>query len=804
MMAQCFDCDPDRRPALRSGMGRLPWLVCAAVAFSAGGVAEAQLQGHVVRVGLFAGGNPVVREGEPTFVEVELRYNGTKPFDGVLRVEQRDRDGDVAVSRADVALPPNGDPRSYFVYFVPHDLGSGDIIQVQVVDSTGNAVDVTDGPQTAPMLSSQPIGSLAPDDLLVVDLSKIGQVALLDTRRVKGFVETRNNRTVRTMSPSELPANWAGLAMVDAVVWDDADPGTVTEQQLGALIDWVRHGGRLLITAGSNWKSVANSRLARVLPVTITGVDLVTEALEFEDIVGKRLFGDLKLDRKYLQKPITRCRMIPQPDAIRVPRDIPNEQIAYRRLLDRGVITFVGASLNQLLPAANRSTPSADSGSQDDYLSACESVVGQNFLLLPPSLEIESSGMDHSLFQRVRQSIAFETVSAAFLVFAILFAIGYTFVATLGSYWFLKRKSLEHLCWTTFAVIGVAGSAVGTGMVWTLRGFSTKLWQTTIIDAHAGRDYGYGTCLFGVKTPNHTRLDLQLPVGLGTMDQLGMLQVMPEEQSIEAVQSRFVASESYDVLRSGTELANVPYRATLKEVYSRGWHGPLGGTLDAKLVILRLKEDGKRVFDLGDESFIRNSLGVDLRECFLIETAEEGDGRFTSRSLFVHCHYLRTLTAEGPGSELDAGELRRMMFFEAPNSSRPNDPPKRKVDRDLGISRWISRWRREITRNIPAPFGVVGDNVPTEKLTSEDFHYALLLLSTYDFITDEPNNQFPVRFSRTYGRSLGCMHGLTPSTAILIGYSDEPSPALLHVNGSGLRSSKSHTMYRFVIPVERR
>ncbi|MCZ6682538.1 MAG: hypothetical protein O7B26_05085, partial [Planctomycetota bacterium] len=645
-----------------------------AVALSPASEAESQLQGRVVRVGLFSGGNQIVREGEPTFVEVELRYNGIKPFDGALRVEQRDRDGDVAVSRTDVALTPNGDPRSYFVYFVPYQLGIGDTIRVQVVDADGKSVDIQDGPTTGPVLLSQPVSSLSPDELLIVDLSKLGQVAQLDTSRATLLSDVVNRRKVRTMSPSELPPNWIGLAIVDAIVWDDADMAKASNLQLGALIKWVRHGGRLLITSGSNWKSVANSRLAMVLPVTITGVDLVTEALEFEDIVGKRLFGNLKLDRRYLKNPITRCQMIAQPDSIGVPRDIPNEQIAFRKILDRGLITFVGASLRQLLPSAKRLVLSPEDSVADDYAEACESVVGQCFLLLPPSREIDTLGMEQSLFRHVRKSIGFETVSAAFLVFAILFAIIYTLAATAGSYWFLKRRSLEHLCWTAFAVFGIVGSAIGTGMVWTLRGFTTKLWQTTIVDAHAGVDYGYGTCLFGVKTPDHTRLNLQLPVG-HRIDEFGMLQVMPEERGLDSLDSTFVASESYGSLRSGTELTDVPYRATLKEIHSRGWHGPLGGTLEARLVFRKIDDDGTPVPDLGEESFIRNSLGVDLKECFLIETEAEGADRFNGLAPYVHCYYLRSLTATGPDSELDADELRQLFYFEPRNSSRPNDPP---------------------------------------------------------------------------------------------------------------------------------
>src|SRR5690606_6329205 len=149
----------------------------------------------------------------------------------------------------------------------------------------------------------------------------------------------------------------------------------------------------------------------------------------------------------------------------------------------------------------------------------------------------------------------------------------------------LKRKSLERHCWTAFTVVTVAGLVIGLGMVWVLRGFSTKVLQTNVIDARAHENYAHGTCLFGVKTNDHTRLDVRLPVGTGSAAPGdGVLFALPEASSFSMHDSTFVASESYTMMNAGTALRGVPVRATLKE-FQGFWHGAMGGTLDARLVL---------------------------------------------------------------------------------------------------------------------------------------------------------------------------------------------------------------------------
>jgi len=768
---------------------------------------KAQVEGQIVRVGLFAGTNPIVRSGCWSFVEVRLRWSGERALDGELRVDQLDRDGDVVTSVLKVALTPDGEWHNYQVYFVPNDIDGNNLLNVKLYDSQGRIVmrPGENGEEVAELVSP-PMQDFPADEFLIVDLTvprKLTHAAWLDSVRV-GKIEWMNARKVRGLSPHELPDRWEGLEAVDAIVWDNADPSALSRQQITALVDWVKAGGRLLITAGTNWQALANSTLARALPVTITDVRQESEAQEFLQIVNNDDY-EKKLDRHYSKHPIARCQMSPLPIALPIPADCANPQIAFRRLIGRGSLTFVGASLLELLPVPSSLAKTqqdipfaavASSGLEDEpFVRICEETVGRNFLALAEVRERPGGFTGYleptNLFHEVRKSIGFGSLSAVFLIFAILFALVYTIVATGGSYWYLKRRGWQHQCWTAFALVAVAGSVIGTGMVWTLRGVTTKVWQTTVVDGRSGLDYGHATCMFGVKTPDHTRLGLRLPAGSDDVmsgRRFGSLRVMPELSSLEAVESRFVAAENYRADIVHAQLIDVPVRATLKE-FQGYWHGQLGGTLDAKLVARRIDDPRDPLpYEFAEGSYIRNNLGVDLQDCIILETREE----VAARSGLVSCLYLGDL----PNSAMLGWKQVHLALFYRKADAGANDPPRR-------IKRWprLDEKIKEWGNTLSFVQRVGGKPREGEGITADSEKASLLLLSVFDLLEADPDKRRILR--RSHGRTLDCTHRLTNRTAVLIGWSDDPPPAVLEIDGANYEPDRSRTMYRFVIPVER-
>lgn len=770
----------------------------------------AQVEGRITRVGLFAGGEPLVRSGSWSFVEVELRYRGVTPFGGQLRTEQRDRDGDVVISVAHVALEPNGDWRPYQLYFVPYDTSAGDSLRVTLHDEDDELVRLrTDAGQEVAELVAPQAMDLRSDDILIVDISspgKLPHVALLDMYR-RGETDSINRRRVRSMSPRELPARWQGLEAVDVIVWDDADPSALSAQQIEALADWVRSGGRLLLTAGRTWRALAESPLAEILPVRISGAEERSEAQEFLDIIDNDRYAG-RLDRAYARTPFMRCIMVALPESLPLPTTCPNPQICHRRILGRGMVTFLGASLKQLLPAPRRIEKVARDGDalsdedmkDDPFVDiGCERVVARKLLALPPILKDNAGimGQYADLFQTVRGSIAFESVGTKFLIFAILFAAAYTLAATVGSYVYLKKRGWLHHCWTAFGLFSIAGSIIGTGMVGMLRGITRSVWQTSIVDTKAGTDEAHAMCLFGVKTPNHTRLDIALPVGEPGVDadqRLGPVRAMPGSQGFEMQDARFAASSSYESLLAGERLADVPVRATLKE-FQGSWHGRMDGRLEGKLVLRRPREsDSALRYEFGPGSYLRNGLGIDLKDCFLFLTTEEVAGE--RGQVLANCFYLGELPASGAQSELSDSRLRQALLYQkAPADSEDQSP--RPISSLPLLSKQLEDWVGRLRSILPMSGTLQSGRI---RLTSGEDYPAVLMLSMFDMIREETSRS--VNFRRGHGRRLGCSFLLTRQTAMLIGRSESAPPALLEVNDNAQKPSRSNTIYRIVIPVE--
>ena len=74
------------------------------------------------------------------------------------------------------------------------------------------------------------------------------------------------------ITPTEMPGDVKGFHAVDAIVWMGSDPAELRAESLAAIQDYVRDGGKLVVTQGDNWQKFKESELAALLPVTLEGV----------------------------------------------------------------------------------------------------------------------------------------------------------------------------------------------------------------------------------------------------------------------------------------------------------------------------------------------------------------------------------------------------------------------------------------------------------------------------------------------------------------------------------------------------
>lgn len=791
-------------------------------------IAAANISVRINRVGLFAGSPQAVRTGVITFVEVGIRNTGNAPFEGILRATptdqgsdstQTDRDGDVVVSELPIAVAPDGEWETKEVYFVPNMQNSDSRITVKLYTPEGELVEfANDLGEAVNAVHSEPYYDRPENNaLLIVTMMSGGRVthgAYLDLAgQGLDYTDAVTARDIRGLSPRELPRKAQGLDAVDAIIWEDADPAEITPDQAAALIGWVKQGGRLLITASSHWQSFHNSPLAEILPASIVEIEDVREVPAMREVVVTLVRYE-ELAAKYKRQSVARCRMRPRKDAIPIPSEVkPDdstdgdrgdapqdlEPIAYRRYVGRGMVTLLGARLIDLLPApvsGSSDESTGDSTIRKEYAGVVETVVANNLLALPAFREARMSlyGLEQrrNLFLDLTRTIGFSAVTGVFLIFAISFTAIYTFVATIGSYLYLNKKGWAGQCWTAFTGVSIVGVVIGLGIVWMLRGFSTKVWETSVVDAHAGENYGYATCLFGVKTKDHTRLDLQLPVGYASASAgNGLLFALPRAtDSLSSSETSFVASDTYRLAQAGTSVEGVPVRATLKE-FEGHWHGEIGGTLEARLFVDRRGR-------ITEESFIRNELGVTLSDCYLIEGSQDIAGERGRSAGLVRCYSVGQLAAKGEKSSLSGEAFVHRIYDDLKSPANADGSPAQRKGAELYLSTFIDIWRR----NGVGLGSMMGQTAPKTNVVTDAGHAPFLLLSVYNLI-EPPSKDDVWNLERSFGRRLDCSHWITKQTAVLIGFSQDTPPAVLQIGRANERPERALTMYRFLVPVER-
>lgn len=812
------------------------WIIAAAGAIACGLAsrsASAQVTGKITRVGPAGGGAQLVREGAWTMVEVLLSYNGNTPFGGAIEVPLADLDGDIARFRTTVALPPGGEPRTFSVYFVAGAGLNGQPIAVRLLDERGQVVPIIDDKgATVDRLISPPV-TLVPADLgLIVDLSEPAiKLLAIDPEELESRSPVNPNQerrwAVRGLDPRSLPDRWFGLEAIDVIVWDDPNPAELNPASIEAVVDWVRFGGRLVLTASRNWQVISSSRLADLLPVTLRGVRPADEVQEFTQKILSDSARDL--DAHFASNPITRCVMTPLPGAIPVPADksrlLGLEPIVYRRLIGRGTVTFIGASLRELLnpiplprasadpepepdnaeetaeQAAARKPPVDAQQAVRDAARGARTIVLERLLGVPRDRP-ETMGYDTlSLYSEVRGRIGFRTAGVLYLVAAFAFAVAYVVVSA-GSFWFLRKRQLAQHAWTIFSAVALAASVVGAMAVWALRGVRTKLEQVTVVDAHANSPLAVGMALFGVKTPNQTRLDVRLPVaGVATEhggEPLGPVRVMPQDaRAAMLAEGTFIAPQSYTCAAAsgGQWIERLPVRATLKEVEG-AWEGALHGQIQGQIRTERFRTGNSTVDRFVEGTMIRNALGFDLKYCYLLETT---DDTATNANL-IRCFRLGTLTRDGPGAELNHESFKRFFIRDPAKDALPDAPP---IFRERGELATLNSAMRDWGSSFAMWLGAV--RRPSESPQASSTEDAMLLLSIFDvYHSTEGNANQAFRVTAGQGHRWGCLHQLTRDTALLVGFNEtEAPPATLLMNGDESPPTRSLTMYRFVIPVVR-
>ena len=780
------------RPAPSSGWStRLAWALCAAM-IALAPRANAELEVNVTRVGfptLHQG--DVVRSGVWVPVIVDVALIGEPAFDGTVRLAQLDADGDACYDQVDLHLRADtGGTQRIYLYAVANPTrGDGRFI-VEVRDENGDAVEViSQGVPTRRAEPAQHTGVISHDDLLIVSISteSMGRVGdLVDL--TEQVLYTRTLR-VGHMSPTDLPELWIGLEAVDYLLWDDANPEDLTEQQLGALMEWTRQGGTLVIAAAQTAGAIElNEGLYKLLPVDLGEITTIDD---LPSLRGK-LLNTGKNDTGF-RRPVPMVNCTLRDGAWLIERDADSDVITRTRA-GRGHVIFVGVTLKDLF--------SGETGRPVEFFRTLFTLRTLGSEEDPPTPE--------TLFERIVGAVSFTRSASLYLLAAGLFSATYLLIATVGTWRLLSTRGWRHHSWNAFAAIALAASLLSVLAVKSVRGFTQQLHQIAIIDMDAGQAHGHATVFFGLKTSSDREVDVWLPSNPLTATEpvatACFLRPLPAGNTQGDTASSFADPEEYRLHPGSAVIDNVRIRATLKRFEGR-WTGPIGGAVTGKLTIRR---QGKAQHDwrFTDDSHIVNELGVDLNECYILHTIFDmyaptgGFDTRDNRSDKIYAYYIGDVPSDG-----QPFHLAPQCYKVSGNEEVYEAMKKRTLEKQQ--TAWSGPFRNMLT-NIS-----YGRAPTTEGFSLGDEKNALLLMSTVGEFDPHKGagilaHGFGARtWSRDRLRQIDLRDQLRRDAVYLIGFADDPSPIRLFTR-TGKRDYRacvpdpehSRTMYRIHLPAE--
>jgi len=780
------------------------WAFVVGVLFTSGPVI-ARIEVNVSHVGF-----PTVRKGNvvragawtPIIVDLDLVEQAT--FDGALRAAQLDSDGDQCFDGVDVHLQGETGGVRRFLYVLSRPIDSEARFSVELTGVEGEVVEmVSQGAVTARAEPTQKPTIITDDELLVLSVSTgtIGAIQTLADADDADLYQSHLN--VGHISPAELPDLWIGLESVDFILWDEAKPEDLSAEQRTALLEWVRQGGTLLLSATRTAGSVRQSvEFEKALPVEIGGSVMVKNLPRTRERLvgrprtsptdpvdrGREEDDDWFLDPFPIEVMVTRCTAraeteVVAADHLNGPEGANDESpIVARRRLGRGHVIFSAVSVADLLSAP---------GYAPDFFVRLFHVAER---------KQEEEVVIHplSLFGHVVGAVAFATSGSVYLLVASLFSTGYLAAATGGTWWFLGRRGWRRHSWTAFALVAAAASVLSIIGVGWVKGFGDRVHQMSVIDFEAGERHGAGTVYFGLKTGSDRELDLWLPpdaTGAREPEATAcFLRPLPSGADPSQSQLSFADPEAYRVVPASAVIEGVRIRGTLKRFEGR-WSGPLSGTVTGKLTF------ADRSFT--DDSAVTNGLGVELKDCYLLHAEldladRSGKPTASPRDEGINAYSLGTLAAgESSIPLVPLLYPERKLGAQAPPAARPTLKGRQGL------------WGAPLTRS----FDLGLTTSPDATMAAGEEQNALLLASTVGEF-DPTTLQGVIAqvfgrntWSRDRLRQFDLRLQMRPDCAILIGFADDPGPArLFRRSGAGFRpiepdSRKSRTMYRIRIPV---
>lgn len=334
-----------------------------------------------------------------------------------------------------------------------------------------------------------------------------------------GRVETSAITNVR-----EMPDQWFGYQGADLVVLTtgsatgdflddlfDKEKSRDFKPRLSALLEWVRRGGRLVITVGSNSSKLVQSELFRdILPATMSANEPSRSVDEVDLNWRSKTFGDSAILQPRAGKfPV--ARLLPNParpartllsDAKLTP-DGSEFPLVIQAPLGIGRVTVVAFDLDQ--------SPFLELNKKAEFWDWLIRTAGSERAALPPPGQNANqpnysgyqSDVEDELTTGLRSHVEhFDGVPVISFGWVALFIVLYTLLIGPVEYLFLKKVlGRLELTWITFPVIVLSVSAAAYFTAYAIKGKDLKINKIDVVDVDLAGGRVYGNTYFTIFSP---------------------------------------------------------------------------------------------------------------------------------------------------------------------------------------------------------------------------------------------------------------------------------------------------------------
>jgi len=422
---------------------------------------------------------------------------------------------------------------------------------------------------------------------------------------------------IQVQSAAELPDQWLGYEGVDRVVLATGDARlreAITSDQREALFQWLRLGGRLVVTVGSGGNELAaeGSPWKPILPGKLVEVSALRDRAGLEAFAGVELpWEDDEFQRTRPQ--VTRLSGI---DGTAILDEIgsgTDRPLIIRAAHGLGEVTFIGVDLDHPgfakwpgRPKLLASILAGSRGRADDHGSDVRRGIGH-------------LGYDDLIGQLRAALDQFPGVTlVSFTTVSVLTAL-YLLLIGPGDFLFLSRLKIpRHVTWITFALIAVAFAATAWLVGRATHGDRVRVNQLEIVDFDAQTGTVRGTGWAHLYSPSTARYSIAAQPNLellGGGEIAGVLtwQGLPGDSlgGLRSNQRALAETEPYHVRwpDQPPEIDGLPVQSASSKSLSVRWWGQCAKPTPSSLIVNEYGAlDGE----------LNNPLPVELTECLIV------------------------------------------------------------------------------------------------------------------------------------------------------------------------------------------